>query len=111
MNDTQLALRILSAIQRHGIEHPIPGHQLAEMFDIDLRRVQSIVEELVDSGQKIGSSMKRPCGYFLAKHPDELTETAEILRTRGRKYFARANKLLDFGSNQPTVFEQQEEAA
>jgi hypothetical protein len=105
--DTQLTLRLLARIQLHRIEDPIAGRVLAEEFGIDIRRVQMVVEELRDARYKIGSSMdgSKP-GYFLARNADELYETAEHYRSRARAFLGRANRLMDFGSMQPTLYEQ-----
>lgn len=105
--DTQLTLRVLARIQLHRVEDPIAGHALAEEFRINLRRVQTVVEELRDAGYKIGSSMdgSNP-GYFLARNAEELFETAEHYRSRARRFLGTANRLMDFGSLQPTIFEQ-----
>ena len=107
MNDTRLALQVLSAIERHSIQNPITGAALAELFGITRRHVQLIVEELRDSGRKVGSAMGTPSGYFLAAGPEQLQETAEHYRSRGRQYFATANKLLNFGRLQQTIWEQE----
>ena len=104
--DTQLALRILARIQQHGIDDPITGHALAFMFGINIRQVQHIVEELRDAGHKVGSSMAAPMGYFIAKRPEELLDTVEHYRSRAKEFCIRANRLLDFGSLAPTIFEQ-----
>jgi biotin operon repressor len=107
MNDTKLALQVLSAIERHSIQNPITGAALAELFGITRRHVQLIVEELRDSGRKVGSAMGTPSGYFLAAGPEQLQETAEHYRSRGRLFFATANKLLNFGRLQQTIWEQE----
>lgn len=105
--DTQLALRVLARIQMHRKEDPIAGHALAEEFGINLRKVQWVIEELRDADYKIGSSMdaSNP-GYFLARNAEELSETAEHYRSRARAFLGRANRLMDFGSLQPTLYEQ-----
>jgi hypothetical protein len=105
-SDTRLTLRILARIQIHRIEYPITGRALAEEFGIDIRKVQLVVEELRKGGHKIGSQMANPAGYFLARNPEELYETAEHYRSRAKEFCLQANRLMDFGSAQPTIFEQ-----
>lgn len=105
-HDTHLTLSVLARVQQHNASDPITGHALAELFGINIRQVQTIVEELRDAGHKVGSSMGKPLGYFLAKTPEELIGTAEHYRSRAREFCIRANRLMDFGSLEPTVFEQ-----
>lgn len=107
--ETMLTLRVLARIQMHSIRSPITGGTLAKIYGIDIRHVQHIVEDLRDAGHKIGANQSPPRGYFLAKGPDEMFETAELLRDRGRTFFARAARLMNFGGNQRTVWEQETE--
>jgi len=108
MNELDLHLRVLGVIQQHDLKDPITIPQLTEMFGLppDHRRTKSIIKKLVDNGHKIGSSKVEPMGLFLARNPEEMFETAERLRQEARKIFAKANKLMDFGSHEPTVWEQ-----
>lgn len=111
MNDTQLHLRVLRVIQGHQKADPITGHVLAEMFGTSVRQVQTVVEELRAAGYKVGSSMVHPFGYFIAVAPEELAETVEQYRIRARHFAITANRLSNWGSEQPSLYEQQEEAA
>lgn len=104
--ELQLTLRILQKIQQHTPEDPIPGRALAEEFGINRRDVQRHIEELRDAGYKIGSSMGEDPGYFIAKHPHELLPTANHYRHRAKVFCQKANRLMDFGSDAPEIFEQ-----
>ncbi len=105
--NTTLALRILARIQQYTIENPITGEALAVEFGTNWRKVAEVVEDLRDTGHKIGSSLKKPMGYFLARHPAELLGTLEHLDSRANKIRARRNRLANWGGTQPTIFEQE----
>ena len=118
MNELDLHLRVLEKISQHTQAHTITAAALAEMFGLrtrdgrpDERKIKTITQRLVETGHKIGSSKVEPKGFFLARTPEEIYDTAERLRQEGRKYFAKANKLADFGSQEPTIWEQPSEAA
>lgn len=105
--DTQLALRILARIQEYDIKAPITGEALAQEFGTNWRKVADIVEQLRDAGHKIGSSMSKPMGYFLARSPEDLQGTLTHLESRAKKILARRNRLAWWGGAQPTIFEQE----
>ena len=107
MDKTKLTLAILRTIEGHPSSNPIRGRELAEIHSVNIRQVQDIVEMLRSSGFKVGSAMAPPAGYFLATDAEELLETAEHYRSRGRLFFATANRLLDFGRLQQTIWEQE----
>ena len=108
--ETRLALRVLARIQTHTIAGPIAGDALAAEFGISWRKVASIVEQLRDNGHKIGSSNGNPSGYFVARTPEELHPTITRMRDQAKKILARTNRMADFHSSEPTVFEQMETA-
>lgn len=103
--DVMLALRVLKRIQQHTSTNPITGGSLAAEFGTTWRRVATVVEDLRDSGHKIGSSKSDPMGYFLARHPSELTSTLDHLEGQAKKILARRNRLANWGSAQSTIFE------
>ena len=108
--ETRLVLRVLARIQTHTIAGPISGDALADEFGISWRKVASIVEQLRDNGHKIGSSNGSPSGYFIARTPEELHPTISRMRDQAKKILARTNRMADFQSSEPTVFEQMETA-
>jgi len=62
---------------------------------------------LRDAGHKIGSLKGgKAMGYFLARSPLEIHSTIEHMRSQGKKIIVRSNKLANWGSSQPSVFEQ-----
>jgi biotin operon repressor len=106
--DTKLALRVLARIQQHDSRSPIMYDSLAAEFQISWRKVASIVEELRDAGHKIGSSNSEPHGCFLARTPEELSPTITRMKDQAKKILARTNRMADWNSMNPTIFEQQE---
>ena len=101
----QLSLRVLNRLQQHTKDNPIQGAALAAELCISWREVASCVEELRDCGFKIGSSNCQPMGYCIAKDSYEMLETVDRLRIQAKRILARTNRMMDFGSQQPTVFE------
>jgi tRNA G26 N,N-dimethylase Trm1 len=106
--DTKMALRVLARIQEHDSRAPITYDSLAAEFQISWRKVASIVEELRDTGHKIGSSNSEPHGCFLARTPEELSPTITRMKDQAKKILARTNRMADWGNREPSIFEQQE---
>jgi biotin operon repressor len=104
--DADLNLRMLATIQCRTIRNPIPGHELADMYGIELRQVQTVVEILRKNGHKIGANQGEPQGYFKARNPEEMYETAELYRDRARKYFKMADELMDFHEQDLSIWNQ-----
>jgi len=105
--DVMLALRVLKRIGQHSISNPITGGSLALEFGTSWRTIASIVEDARDSGHKIGSSKGgKAMGYFLASNPQELHSTIAHMRSQGKKIIVRSNIMANWGSSQPSVFEQ-----
>jgi len=106
--DVFLHLRILKRIQQHTQSNPITGASIAAEFGTSWRNVASVVEDLRDSGHKIGSSKggkDKGMGYFLAHDPSEIHSTCLHMESQAKKILSRANKLRNWGSAQPTIFE------
>lgn len=106
--ETALTLRVLARIQQHGPECPITYDALAAEFQISWRKVATIVEQLRDAGHKVGSSNSEPHGCFLARTPEELNPTITRMKDQAKKILARTNRMADWGSMAPSIWEQQE---
>lgn len=107
-SDTKLTLRVLARIQQHDYRAPILYDSIAEEFQISWRKVASIVEELRDSGHKIGTSNGERPGCFVARTPEELNSTIQRMKDQAKKILARTNRMADWGNAEPSIFEQQE---
>lgn len=108
-NEVGLALAVLRVLSRHTIDDPITGEALGMMFGITKRKVADIIREARLQGHKIGSSKVKPYGYFLAREPSELAEVVGHMRNEALNILVAVNRLTDWDSTQPTVWEQQEE--
>jgi hypothetical protein len=109
MKSSDLTSKMLLRIEQHHKENPIRLEALRLEFGLkDVRQVKSIIARLIDLGAKIGSCKSGELtGVFIGRDAFEMIETADRLRQEGRKLFIRANKLMDFKSTAPTVWEQQ----
>jgi biotin operon repressor len=105
--DMKLALSMLKIIERHDINNPVKGQALAEMLNISWRNVADIIEILRDCGYKIGSNKGNPMGYFVARDAGELHDTTMHMENMAKKILSRVNKMRNWGTSQPTVFEQE----
>ncbi len=103
--ERQLPLRVLRRVEQHTKNDPILGAALAEELGVSWRTVAACVEELRDAGFKVGSSNQSPMGYFMARDSYQMLETVDRLRSQAKKILARTNRMMDFQSQQPTVFE------
>jgi biotin operon repressor len=104
--EKQLILRVLDRIQQHTYKHPITIPVLAAEFGVDERKIKQLVEELRDAGHKVGSHKEKPYGVFIARSPVEIHPTATRLENEGLRFLKTARQLRDFGSINPTIFEQ-----
>lgn len=104
--EKQLVLRMLDRINQHTYNHPITIPVLSQEFQVDERKVKQVIEELRDAGHKVGSHKTKPYGVFIARGPVEIHETATRLENEGLRFLKKARQLRDFGSKEPTVFEQ-----
>ncbi len=104
--DADLNLRMLATINCRTIRNPITGHELAEMYGIELRQVQTVVEILRKNRHKIGANQGEPQGYFRARNPEEMYETAELYRDRAKKFWAMADELMDYSEQELSIWNQ-----
>jgi hypothetical protein len=110
-----LITRILSTIECHTPSNPITSGDLSAMYGIDVRQINDIVKKLIWGRRKIRSwrggwdewlGRDMPAGYSLARNPEEMRASAEMLRSTAMSILDRARELMDFGSLEPQLWEQ-----
>ena len=111
-----LITRIGVTINCHTPTNPITSTQLAEMYSMDEREIKSIVKNMIVSGgmkirswrggydQWLGCDM--PAGYSIAKTPEQMRATCDMLHQTAMSLLERERKLLDFGQGEASLWEQ-----
>ncbi len=80
-NEEEAVLRVLN--QCRGKERAVRVDDLAQRTSINSREVRAIVSHLRrDHRIRIGSSVKKPFGYYMITCPEEAKETADQLWSR-----------------------------
>lgn len=110
-----LITRIGVTIECHTPTTPITSGDLSAMYGIDVRTVNEIVKKLIWGGRKIRSwrggwdewlGREMPAGYSLARNPEEMRASAEMLRSTAMSILERAKTLMDFGIAEPQLWQQ-----
>lgn len=93
MSEDELA--VWYVIRLHpGATRAIQVDALAAQVRMQPRKVQSIVRALIhDHGKAVGTSMRRPFGYFHAVTSEERVEVADLHRRRALAELATAAKI------------------
>jgi len=102
---TELYMKVLRVISDRTIENPITGNAIGELVGVDWRTVAQCVEELRFMRFKIGSSKKKPMGYFLARNPDEMKETTERIKQTCLVQLAQLKRMNTWDESAPTIWE------
>lgn len=114
-----LITRISVLIEQHTPDHPISSKALSEIFSMSVRDVNAAVQKLIYGGKKVRSwrggfdkylGRDMPAGYSLARTPEEIRATADMLFETAESLKFRALQLMNFGTGEP-CFWQQEDAA
>ena len=84
---------IISALQA-GRENARAVPLLAALVGVDHRRLRAIVKHLIEEhGYCIGSTTRKPPGYYMIHDPQELADVYKKLRSRGLSILNRAAKI------------------
>jgi len=103
--DSDLNMRVLKVISDRSIDNPITGDAIGEKVNADWRSIAQCVEELRFMGFKIGSSKRKPFGYFLAHTPEEMQETSDRIKQQCLVQLAQLKRMNTWNEVQPTIWE------
>ena len=108
------AVRVLASIQLHTFQNPISVDELEASFGVPERKITQAIEYLRDNGHKIASSKGRfdaylgvdiAPGYYIARTPEEMASTLDMIQHTIEKLSSRKKKLGDFGNIDPTFWD------
>jgi biotin operon repressor len=111
----QFAVRVLAHIQLRDYTHPVNSDELEAVFGVKERQITQAIEYLRDSGHKVASSKGRhdrylgvyvPPGFYIARRPEEMRSTADMLQSTIQRISERRRRLMDFGNAAPSLYEQ-----
>ncbi len=90
--DEQAVMKILR--KHRGRESAVKVNRIVQLTGINERQVRDIVKHLIHEHRvPVGSSTKKPYGYYWIETADEAFENYEALRRRGISVLARAAKV------------------
>lgn len=83
-----------------GAEHPKKGAVIAQRLNISMRALHDEIAYLVNTvGVPIGSSRRKPAGYYIIATDEELNATASALEAQVLSEFKRINHLRSINLN------------
>jgi hypothetical protein len=112
----RFALRVLAHIQLRDYHHPVNSDELEAVFGVSERRITQAIEFLRDEGHKVASSKGRndkylgvyvPPGFYIARRPEQILSTCDMLDSTIKRLSERKRKLLDFGNAALSLWESQ----
>jgi hypothetical protein len=113
---SEFSLRVLAHIQLRTYRNPVSSKELEAAFGVNERRITYAIEHLRDRGHKVASSKGRndeylgvyvPSGFYIARRPEEMAATADMLDSTIQKLSQRKKKLMDFGNAAPSLWQQE----
>lgn len=104
-NNLELREKVLRVISERSFASPITGNAIAERVGSEWRSVAQCVEELRLMGFKIGSSKRKPMGYFLAREPSELRETTARMKQGCLVQLRQLQRMNTWNEREPTIWE------